>query len=259
MSDAANNAVDITKETEQKLEDLKISGDKADNSEERIRRRRLPNSERIRLWEDEQKNKVVVETGIKGTVKWYSVLGRYGFIAREDGGKDVFVHQTAIAKSITNKFYLRTLADNEEVLFDLVEGAKGPEAGNVTGPNGENVQGSRFRHLLLSRFRRNRKSRNNADDNAKSDEKNASGEKPAAQPKKAKKQHKNRRNGKPNKASGDAPAEQKSENSGEKQDEDLAAAARRKIIDEPEHTNIDRCGSALGEATLGAQAVDAQI
>ena len=76
-------------------------------------------------------------------MKWYSVLRRYGFISRDDGEKDVFVHQTAIAKSDTEKFYLRTLADEEEVLFDLVEGKNGPEAANVSGPAGENVVGSR--------------------------------------------------------------------------------------------------------------------
>ncbi|VDO59069.1 unnamed protein product [Haemonchus placei] len=89
----------------------------------------------------------VVETGLKGHVKWYSVLGHYGFISRADGKPDIFVHQSAISKSQTEKFYLRTLADEEEVEFDIVEGRKGPEASNVTGPNGGNVKvrGRRFR------------------------------------------------------------------------------------------------------------------
>lgn len=76
-------------------------------------------------------------------MKWYSVLRRYGFISRDDGEKDVFVHQTAIFKSATEKFYLRTLGDEEEVVFDLVDGKNGPEAANVTGPDGQNVMGSK--------------------------------------------------------------------------------------------------------------------
>lgn len=101
--------------------------------------------------------KKVVETGLKGHVKWYSVLGHYGFISRADGKPDIFVHQSAIAKSQTEKFYLRTLADEEEVEFDIVEGRKGPEASNVTGPNGGNVKGSKYQRVLLYRFRPNRR------------------------------------------------------------------------------------------------------
>lgn len=52
-------------------------------------------------------------------VKWYSVRGKYGFIAREDGKSDVFVHQSAISKSGIVRYFLRTLADEEEVLFDF--------------------------------------------------------------------------------------------------------------------------------------------
>ncbi|KAK6042210.1 cold-shock DNA-binding domain protein, partial [Cooperia oncophora] len=99
----------------------------------------------------------VVETGLKGHVKWYSVLGHYGFISRADGKPDIFVHQSAISKSQTEKFYLRTLADEEEVEFDIVEGRKGPEASNVTGPNGTNVKGSKYQRVLLYRFRPNRR------------------------------------------------------------------------------------------------------
>ncbi|KAK5969600.1 hypothetical protein GCK32_008163 [Trichostrongylus colubriformis] len=99
----------------------------------------------------------VVETGLKGHVKWYSVLGHYGFISRADGKPDIFVHQSAISKSQTEKFYLRTLADEEEVEFDIVEGRKGPEASNVTGPNGGNVKGSKYQRVLLYRFRPNRR------------------------------------------------------------------------------------------------------
>lgn len=48
-------------------------------------------------------------------VKWYSVRGKYGFIARDDGKTDVFVHQSAISKSGIVRYFLRTLADEEEV------------------------------------------------------------------------------------------------------------------------------------------------
>ncbi|RCN51572.1 cold-shock DNA-binding domain protein, partial [Ancylostoma caninum] len=118
---------------------------------------RMTDEERRRVWEEEQKTKKVVETGLKGHVKWYSVLGHYGFISRADGKPDIFVHQSAIAKSQTEKFYLRTLADEEEVEFDIVEGRKGPEASNVTGPNGGNVKGSKYQRVLLYRFRPNRR------------------------------------------------------------------------------------------------------
>ncbi|KIH57040.1 cold-shock DNA-binding domain protein [Ancylostoma duodenale] len=106
---------------------------------------------------NERRERKVVETGLKGHVKWYSVLGHYGFISRADGKPDIFVHQSAIAKSQTEKFYLRTLADEEEVEFDIVEGRKGPEASNVTGPNGGNVKGSKYQRVLLYRFRPNRR------------------------------------------------------------------------------------------------------
>ncbi|VDM72845.1 unnamed protein product, partial [Strongylus vulgaris] len=44
----------------------------------------MTDEERRRVWEEEQKTKKVVETGLKGRVKWYSVLGHYGFISRSD-------------------------------------------------------------------------------------------------------------------------------------------------------------------------------
>lgn len=128
---------------------------KSDRRERRFAR--MTDEERRRIWEEEQMTKKVVETGLKGRVKWYSVLGHYGFISRADGKPDIFVHQSAISKSQTEKFYLRTLADEEEVEFDIVEGRKGPEASNVTGPNGGNVKGSKYQRVLLYRFRPNRR------------------------------------------------------------------------------------------------------
>jgi len=61
-----------------------------------------------------------------GTVKWFNDAKGYGFIAPEDGGKDVFVHHTAIAGE-----GFKTLSEGAKVEFETAEGAKGPEAKNV--------------------------------------------------------------------------------------------------------------------------------
>jgi CspA family cold shock protein len=61
-----------------------------------------------------------------GTVKWFNDAKGYGFIAPDEGGKDVFVHHTGIAG---NGF--KTLAEGAKVEFEVREGAKGPEASNV--------------------------------------------------------------------------------------------------------------------------------
>ncbi|MDD4889565.1 MAG: cold-shock protein [Phycisphaerae bacterium] len=61
----------------------------------------------------------------KGKVKWFNDQKGYGFIASDEGG-DVFVHHTAIQKE-----GYRTLAEGEEVEFDLEQGPKGPKAANV--------------------------------------------------------------------------------------------------------------------------------
>jgi CspA family cold shock protein len=60
-----------------------------------------------------------------GKVKWFNDAKGYGFIAREDG-PDVFVHHTAIMAE-----GFRSLAEGQEVAFDIVEGPKGLQAANV--------------------------------------------------------------------------------------------------------------------------------
>ena len=61
-----------------------------------------------------------------GTVKWFSDQKGYGFITM-DGGEDVFVHHTAIQAT-----GFRSLAEGDQVEFDIVQGPKGKQAANVT-------------------------------------------------------------------------------------------------------------------------------
>ncbi len=62
-----------------------------------------------------------------GTVKWFNTTKGYGFIAPEDGGKDVFVHISAVERA-----GLTGLADNQKVEFELIEGRDGRQsAGDI--------------------------------------------------------------------------------------------------------------------------------
>lgn len=61
----------------------------------------------------------------KGKVKWFNDAKGYGFI-EQDAGEDVFVHFTAIQ---TDGF--KTLAEGQQVEFEVTAGKKGPQAANV--------------------------------------------------------------------------------------------------------------------------------
>ena len=61
-----------------------------------------------------------------GKVKWFNDAKGYGFIETTEG-KDIFVHYSAIQKD-----GFKTLAEGQAVEFEIVEGAKGPQAANVT-------------------------------------------------------------------------------------------------------------------------------
>uniref|UniRef100_A0A8C0RKI7 CSD domain-containing protein n=3 Tax=Canis lupus TaxID=9612 RepID=A0A8C0RKI7_CANLF len=74
------------------------------------------------------RDKKVIATKVLGTVKWFSVRNRYGFINRND----------------TKEGYLRSVGHGETVEFDVVEGEKGVEAANITGLGGVPVQGSKY-------------------------------------------------------------------------------------------------------------------
>ena len=62
----------------------------------------------------------------QGTVKWFNAAKGYGFIKRESG-EDVFVHYSAIQGD-----GFRSLEEGMAVEFEIVDGPKGPQAGNVT-------------------------------------------------------------------------------------------------------------------------------
>ncbi len=60
---------------------------------------------------------------INGTVKWFNAEKGFGFIAPDEGGPDVFVHYSAIDAS-----GFRTLEENQQVTYEVSQGAKGPQA-----------------------------------------------------------------------------------------------------------------------------------
>ncbi len=65
-----------------------------------------------------------------GKVKWFNETKGFGFIEPEGGGKDVFVHYSAIQDQ-----GFKTLREGQEVSFEVTDGPKGPQAINVTKAN----------------------------------------------------------------------------------------------------------------------------
>lgn len=66
-----------------------------------------------------------------GVVKWYNEAKGFGFISPDDGSRDVFVHFTAIQMT-----GFRKLDEGQRVQFEVVDGAKGPNAQNVIPNDG---------------------------------------------------------------------------------------------------------------------------
>lgn len=62
----------------------------------------------------------------QGTVKWFNEKKGFGFISPDGGGADVFCHFTAIKAS-----GFKTLAEGQQVTFEVEQGQKGPQAANV--------------------------------------------------------------------------------------------------------------------------------
>ena len=71
-----------------------------------------------------------MQTPVKGKVKWFSDQKGYGFIAKDDGSGDVFVHYS----SITSEGF-KSLAEGDPVEFEVVDSDKGPKAANVVKLN----------------------------------------------------------------------------------------------------------------------------
>jgi cold shock protein len=63
----------------------------------------------------------------EGTVKWFNDAKGYGFITPAEGAKDLFVHHSAIAGE-----GFKSLSEGAKVSYEPREGAKGPEATNVS-------------------------------------------------------------------------------------------------------------------------------
>ena len=63
---------------------------------------------------------------LKGKVKWFNPAKGFGFIEREDKEKDAFVHISAVKEAGIQKLF-----ENDKLEFELIDGPKGPSAGNL--------------------------------------------------------------------------------------------------------------------------------
>ena len=63
---------------------------------------------------------------VNGTVKWFNDEKGFGFITRDDGGKDIFCHHSAVQGE-----GFKSLSEGDKVECDVVQGQKGPAAENV--------------------------------------------------------------------------------------------------------------------------------
>lgn len=82
---------------------------------------------------DRKRRSIPAETGKEGVsimstgkVKWFNESKGYGFIEPEGGGRDVFVHFSAIQGD-----GYKTLSEGQMVEFEIIQGEKGPQASNV--------------------------------------------------------------------------------------------------------------------------------
>ena len=66
---------------------------------------------------------------VKGTVKWFDSRKGYGFITREDGSGDIFVHFSAIQGDDAD---FKIIYEGDICEFEVTEGDKGPQATNLT-------------------------------------------------------------------------------------------------------------------------------
>ncbi|XP_067674919.1 protein lin-28 homolog isoform X1 [Haliotis asinina] len=85
----------------------------------------------------------------RGMCKWFNVAKGWGFVTPDDGGQDVFVHQSVIKKS-----GFRSLGEGEIVEFDSKPSDKGMEATLVCGPGGTECRGSDRRPQSRRKFRK---------------------------------------------------------------------------------------------------------